>query len=220
MKKSILATALLTAATAASASSLDTNAVLSIDTGSSGFVEPPPGNGSWFAMEALGPGGWVYTGVSQAPGGGLHLGGDSQFSRAAGVAPELTEVASIDASWEFFGSTGLHGHNGMTITDNATAGQAVLDFSSWYVSWNNVAAIDMGSASTATVICGDDCALNDTYSLDYATNVPADSSDFPGVAYKIHLEGSVGAVPVPAAVWLFGSGLLGLVGIARRKKAA
>jgi hypothetical protein len=29
----------------------------------------------------------------------------------------------------------------------------------------------------------------------------------------------VGAVPVPAAVWLFGSGLLGLVGIARRKRA-
>jgi hypothetical protein len=27
-------------------------------------------------------------------------------------------------------------------------------------------------------------------------------------------------VPVPAAVWLFGSGLLGLIGIARRKKAA
>ena len=27
-------------------------------------------------------------------------------------------------------------------------------------------------------------------------------------------------VPVPAAVWLFGSGLLGLVGMARRKKAA
>lgn len=27
-------------------------------------------------------------------------------------------------------------------------------------------------------------------------------------------------VPVPAAVWLFGSGLLGLVGVARRKKAA
>ena len=27
----------------------------------------------------------------------------------------------------------------------------------------------------------------------------------------------VSSVPVPAAVWLFGSGLLGLVGLARRK---
>jgi len=31
---------------------------------------------------------------------------------------------------------------------------------------------------------------------------------------------TVAAVPVPAAVWLFGSGLLGLIGVARRKKAA
>jgi len=31
--------------------------------------------------------------------------------------------------------------------------------------------------------------------------------------------GDVSAVPVPAAVWLFGSGLLGLVGVARRKSA-
>jgi len=32
-------------------------------------------------------------------------------------------------------------------------------------------------------------------------------------------SGNVGAVPIPAAVWLFGSGLLGLIGVARRKKA-
>lgn len=30
----------------------------------------------------------------------------------------------------------------------------------------------------------------------------------------------LGPIPVPAAVWLFGSGLLGLLGIARRRKAA
>jgi hypothetical protein len=30
---------------------------------------------------------------------------------------------------------------------------------------------------------------------------------------------SVSAVPVPAAIWLFGSGLLGLIGMARRKAA-
>jgi hypothetical protein len=32
-------------------------------------------------------------------------------------------------------------------------------------------------------------------------------------------DGSVTVVPVPAAVWLFGSGLLGLIGVARRKAA-
>jgi len=41
---------------------------------------------------------------------------------------------------------------------------------------------------------------------------------------SIHIDSFVPtpgpAVPVPAAVWLFGSGLLGLVGIARRKKKA
>ena len=31
-------------------------------------------------------------------------------------------------------------------------------------------------------------------------------------------SGDVSAVPVPAAVWLFGSGLLGLIGVARRNK--
>jgi len=41
------------------------------------------------------------------------------------------------------------------------------------------------------------------------------------VGTRIQLDNVfVSAVPIPAAAWLFGSGLLGLVGIARRKKAA
>lgn len=41
-----------------------------------------------------------------------------------------------------------------------------------------------------------------------------DTSQF---AWAVH-PGYVTAVPVPAAVWLFGSGLLGLIGMARRKQ--
>ena len=36
---------------------------------------------------------------------------------------------------------------------------------------------------------------------------------------NVTISTEVAAVPVPAAVWLFGSGLLGLIGLARRKKA-
>lgn len=36
---------------------------------------------------------------------------------------------------------------------------------------------------------------------------------------QVRVITAVSAVPVPAAVWLFGSGLLGFIGIARRKKA-
>ena len=39
-------------------------------------------------------------------------------------------------------------------------------------------------------------------------------------ASALHKITNVSAVPLPAAAWLFGSGILGLVGQARRKKAA
>ena len=37
------------------------------------------------------------------------------------------------------------------------------------------------------------------------------------VSWAVH-AGNVSAVPVPAAVWLFGSGLIGLLGVAKRKR--
>jgi len=36
---------------------------------------------------------------------------------------------------------------------------------------------------------------------------------------RFDVAGVVSAVPIPASLWLFGSGLIGLVGIARRRKA-
>jgi hypothetical protein len=41
-----------------------------------------------------------------------------------------------------------------------------------------------------------------------------------GVSNALSASTSLNPIPLPAAVWLFGSGLIGLVGVARRKKAA
>lgn len=41
-----------------------------------------------------------------------------------------------------------------------------------------------------------------------------------GSGNSMHVVSVVTTVPIPAAVWLFGSGLLGLLGVARRRKAS
>ena len=40
-----------------------------------------------------------------------------------------------------------------------------------------------------------------------------------GIQYSFTINAVASPVPVPAAVWLFGSGLIGLIGVARRKKS-
>ena len=148
-----------------------------------------------------------------------------------------TEVPGIDEPWNFFGGTGMHFTSSpIIVIDNDVNGDGgftkTLDFSGWGVTWNGIAAINMGSGNhsggagdgLATITCSDvSCSQSSTFMLDYFAAVPLnDPSGFGGVQYALHLEGQVGgtvsAVPVPAAVWLFGSGLIGLIGIAKRTK--
>lgn len=54
------------------------------------------------------------------------------------------------------------------------------------------------------------------------TNFILDANPFEGVQYEFNIFGNdpLVSVPVPAAAWLFASGLLGLAGIARHRKPA
>ncbi len=73
----------------------------------------------------------------------------------------------------------------------------------------------------ATITCSDaSCSDTSTFTLTYNAVFPqADISGYGGVPYGLHLQGSIlSSVPVPVAAWLFGSGLVGLIGIARKRK--
>lgn len=63
-----------------------------------------------------------------------------------------------------------------------------------------------------------DANLDPTDPNAFVTGLKFSSTDVVSMS-QIPISESVSAVPIPPAVWLFGSGLLGLVGVARRKSA-
>lgn len=235
MKKLILTTAIaatLGAGVNTSAyAALASDAVLNFDAGvtttnsysSIFFVK----SGSYFGMDTNGKGGIKSserTAISQNDGLVLGTAQGATGSHAGSI--DGSESPGFDNPWEFFGNTGMHGTSSPTTVTSTGANTADIDMSGHFVTWNGIAVINMGSgpsAGVASVVCAVDCSVGDTYTLDYDATVPlGDPSNFGGVNYTLHLVGTIGAgaaVPVPAAVWLFGSGLLGLVGVARRKTA-
>jgi hypothetical protein len=59
--------------------------------------------------------------------------------------------------------------------------------------------------------------VDDGIGGDPMTSPALDGHNFNFDILSLHVD-SVSAVPIPATVWLFGSGLLGLAGVARRKR--
>ena len=100
----------------------------------------------------------------------------------------------------------------------------LIDFTSGGLSLGDFTATNEASATLN--LTGSDWFIL-AISTDGGTSWSGDTSvNFMGAnSYTVNfsdgsvLEVDVRVVPVPAAVWLFGSGLIGLIGVARRKKA-
>jgi len=184
--------------------------------------------GSFFGMDTNGDG--VFqpgekTALSMfAP---IHIGSTNAALGAHPGAPDGSESPVIDNPWFFAGATGMS-QLGSPISVISNFGSVkTLDFSGWQVRWagfneTNPAGPGAGSTyipmgATATITCStSSCSTSSTFSLVMDAHVPV---AFTSTAYQLNLAGHVGsAVPVPAAAWLFGSGLAGLAGVARRRR--
>jgi len=209
--------------------SLTSSATLDFTMGSIGcaYGTTPPCNhyqypvtdivGSYFAMDTNGNGVEKYEKTPIGYFNGIHIGTAQSASGSHGGPVDGTESQNIDNPWTFFGGTGMHQTTSPITATNVTANGATLDMSGWNITWNGIASIPLAQQGAAIMNCtpGSSCSNSSSYTLDAVFHV--NGGGFTTVSYALHLEGHISNVPVPAAVWLFGSGLLGLFGIARKK---
>ena len=109
-------------------------------------------------------------------------------------------------------------------TGDAVAFTPNVPGSAPYTATNIVSGSSLGLAgSTAEFILG----LQDTSTGIWYADSNVNPLNLAGTAFTVEFTGAFGElmavdlvisqIPVPAAVWLFGSGLIGLVGVARRR---
>jgi len=201
MKKTAIAAALLLVSGAANAAAIDS---LEITGGS-------------FAM--AGAGGTI----NPAAFANMTIGGyDGSAPAAAGATEaDYTALSIATFTFGFFGPVGIYTaetdgvNSGFAApTGDLTGSDLSLDLSSWTAYWNGTSFNQGGMINTTVDGSGN-------FTASWTAEVIGGA--FNGQIGSWEITGTVTApaeVPVPAAVWLFGSGLIGLAGIARRRKAA
>jgi hypothetical protein len=131
------------------------------------------------------------------------MGGDQIiYTAASNLAPNGNAMAPSVGS--------IAGGPTPTGTLDDVAGTINMDLSSWMV--NHFGMDQNLGSSTATGVW-------DPLTLMYTLSWDATLTQGPNMGQDVTwtLTGMANAVPVPAAAWLFGSGLIGLIGAARRK---
>ncbi len=99
-----------------------------------------------------------------------------------------------------------------------TGSDMTLDLSSWTAYWNGTS---FNQGNSAVTIDSFDATTGD-FAASWTSPVVGGAFNGQDGSWTItgNAAAATSAVPVPAAVWLFGSGLVGLAGVARRRKAA
>lgn len=154
-------------------------------------------------------------------------------STDGGIVVGQTQSSGTIDSIDWYGNI-FSDYSTTAVTGGTTSG---LNMSGWNLMEWGVVPASMGSGAWTPLNCaaeGVACSgyadgvgvfnwsgvYGDAFTLDYAARFPSTDSNFAYVRVFYHFEGTVVAastVPVPAAAWLFGSGLMGLLGMVRRR---
>ena len=222
IKKTILKTTLVLAFGAANigayAATLKTGDILTIAPGvpvydsNANMVNVSPG--SWFGIDAdsnLKIANTEKTPISTAGAGALVVG--------------TTQGAGTFDSWTWGGFSGSD-KTTVPVGGSTTTG---LNLSGWIWifggnetslnsgAWTPLNASSLGAPTSGYAdgvgLFSWDGVYGHSYQIWFTATIPQSAGCCTNTPYMLHLEGTVQAVPLPAAVWLFGSGLLGLLGI-------
>ncbi len=152
---------------------------------------------------------WVYSSSATATM-------DVYFSSAA-----LFDVSSVDLAMLFVGDAGHSG--GVTLLGGTLDGlfsAFSLPAGAGYTGFNSsTTPAPPGGTSTDYGIFASSLDLAGIFGSGTFSGVRLDISNASAAPSMLGTTSAgVAVVPVPAAVWLFGSGLIGLVGIARRRR--
>jgi hypothetical protein len=187
--------------------------------GTGSFTITTDGSGSAFSVGSYSgiaftatPGGLFETGGTVTGSGTIDDAGkmDLDFTGRTGAAQYFPQYAgnawNLDNNTKTGGTTGAY--EGFT-----TGTDSNLDPDGSGAVVNTLAGINLSFCPVCQAFTGQLVSVG---------NVGAQWVAFDGTPYTevYNIAVTPSAIPVPAAVWLFGSGLLGLVGVARRRKSA
>ena len=165
-----------------------------------------------------------------------NAGNGSIFTYTVFYEPGVTVIGALDPQgyfesdgtqqtfWGGVAFTTLFDAGFGTYTYNVAFGSEWrIDYQPDHVTWTHMGNGFFPDTATGLTEFG----FNPTFSLEFAADtvfglMPANVTGFLPTGAPVSSTGrvlsAVGVVPVPAAAGLFGSGLIGLIGIARRKK--
>jgi len=222
MKKSSLALAvtLVLGSVEASAATLQLGDHLSIDAGS--FFSAA--DGTYGIVPLIGEQGITVGPAQGDTGSGSH-----------GGAPTAGDVGAVTQPWYFIFNMG-YDYFSTTTGSGSFGGDTTngVDMTSWTMNWNGASNISMGGCflvaggcTQGTTVFADtgigafiwSGVYGDSYTITYSAHMPIADPQSLGIQIDWTLTGIVtqaSVVPIPTALWLFASGLLGLTGLARR----